>query len=127
MIGGEKMKKNIIKIINILIILMAIVTMLSTTVNATLDPSKITASTTTDTAAITKVGNQVVGILTTVGVVLSVVILIVIGIKYMMGSAEEKAEYKKTMMPYIIGAALIFAASAIATVVYNYMTGISTT
>ena len=121
------MKKNIIKIINILIILMAIVTMLSTTVNATLDPSKITASTTTDTAAITKVGNQEVGILTTVGVVLSVVILIVIGIKYMMGSAEEKAEYKKTMMPYIIGAALIFAASAIATVVYNFMTGISTT
>ena len=43
----------------------------------------------------------------------------------MMGSAEEKAEYKKTMMPYIIGAALIFAASALAQVVFKFFTGIS--
>lgn len=42
----------------------------------------------------------------------------------MMGSAEEKAEYKKTLMPYVIGAALVFAASAIATVVYNFATGV---
>ena len=33
------------------------------------------------------------------------------------GSAEEKAEYKKTMIPYIIGAILVFAASAIASIV----------
>ena len=26
----------------------------------------------------------------------------------MMGSVEEKAEYKKTMMPYIIGAFMLF-------------------
>ena len=46
--------------------------------------------------------------------------LVVIGIKYMMGSAEEKAEYKKTLMPYIIGAALVFAASAIAGIIYGF-------
>ncbi|MEI3401230.1 MAG: hypothetical protein V8R51_02250 [Clostridia bacterium] len=44
----------------------------------------------------------------TVGIVLSVVILIILGIKYMMGSAEEKAEYKKTMIPYLIGAVSVF-------------------
>jgi len=43
----------------------------------------------------------------------------VIGIKYMMGSAEEKAEYKKVMVPYIIGAVLLFAAPHIVRVVYD--------
>ena len=51
--------------------------------------------------------------------VLSVIVLIILGLKYMMGSVEEKAEYKKSFMPYIIGAALVFAASTIAGIVYN--------
>ena len=38
----------------------------------------------------------------------------------MLGSLEEKAEYKKTMMPYIIGAVLVFAASAIAGIIYSF-------
>lgn len=65
-------------------------------------------------------GNKIIGILQTVGIVLSVVILIILGIKYMMGSAEEKAEYKKTMIPYLIGAAFCFLAPTIANVVYNF-------
>ena len=37
----------------------------------------------------------------------------------MMGSAEEKAEYKKTMIPYLVGAVLIFLAPTIANTVYT--------
>ena len=37
-----------------------------------------------------------------------------------MGSAEEKAEYKKVMIPYLIGAVLIFAAPYIADAIYNF-------
>ena len=77
------------------------------------------------TNGIQTVGQNIMGIVRTVGVVVAVVILMVLGIKYMMGSAEEKAEYKKTMMPYLIGAILIFAATAIANVIYNFATGIS--
>ena len=68
---------------------------------------------------ITNLGNKIIGILQTVGVVLSVVILIILGIKYMMGSAEEKAEYKKTMIPYLMGAAFIFLAPTIANAIYG--------
>lgn len=71
---------------------------------------------------IADLGNKIIGILQTVGVVLSVVILIILGIKYMMGSAEEKAEYKKTMIPYLIGAVFIFLAPTIANVVYSFLT-----
>ena len=75
-------------------------------------------------SSITDVGNGIITIITTIGSILSVVVLIILGIKYMMGSVEERADYKKTMMPYIIGAALVFAASTIANIVYKIATNI---
>ncbi len=90
-----------------------------------IDPSDITGSNdVTGTEEITNLGNAIVGILRTVGIVLSVVVILIVGIKYMMGSAEEKAEYKKTMIPYIVGAALIFTASVFANVIYQFFAGI---
>ena len=76
------------------------------------------------TGDISTLGSKLMGILQTVGIVVSVLILMVLGIKYMMGSAEEKAEYKKTMIPYIIGAILIFGASTIANMVFNFATAL---
>lgn len=67
-----------------------------------------------NTAGIEGIGANIVGIITTIGIIVAVVVLLVLGIKYMMGSAAEKAEYKKTMIPYLVGAVLIFGASAIA-------------
>ena len=69
--------------------------------------------------SVTDIGNRIIGVITTVGVVVAVVVLLVLGIKYMMGSASEKAEYKKTMIPYLVGAILIFGASAITKVVVS--------
>ncbi len=37
-----------------------------------------------------------------IGTFLAVGILMIIGIKYVTGSVEEKANYKKTMIPYVI-------------------------
>lgn len=88
------------------------------------NPSSLTGTAVTGTDRITNIGNQIITILTIVGTVASVIVLIVLGLKYMMGSAEEKAEYKKTMMPYVIGAALVFAASAIAGILYSFLSNI---
>ena len=68
---------------------------------------------------IMNVGGNIVSIVTTIGIIVAVVVLLVLGIKYMMGSASEKAEYKKTMIPYLVGALLIFGASAITRVVVS--------
>jgi trbC/VIRB2 family len=76
--------------------------------------TKISNSNLTDT------GNGIITVLTVIGTVISVIVLIILGLKYMMGSVEERAEYKKTMMPYVIGAALVFAASAIAGMIYSF-------
>ena len=72
-----------------------------------------------DDSGVATLGGQIVGIIQIIGIVVAVVILLVLGIKYMTGSAQEKAEYKKTMIPYIIGAILIFAASTIVNVIFN--------
>ncbi len=79
----------------------------------------------TATSAFDSIGNKIIGMVQAIGTIVSVLIIIVLGIKYMMGSAEEKAEYKKTMLPYLIGAILIFAASTLATMVYNFAISLS--
>ena len=80
---------------------------------------------TNNTTEIKDVGNRIVGVIKVIGIIVSVAILIVLGIKYMMGSAEEKATYKKTLVPYLVGAILIFAASTLADTIYNWVTGIN--
>lgn len=71
---------------------------------------------------IMKAGNNIVKVITTIGTIISVAMLIALGIKYMMGSAEEKASYKKSLLPYVIGASIVFAASVFAQMVYNFAT-----
>ena len=68
------------------------------------------------------IGGRILGLLRALGIIISVGVLMVLGIKYMMGSAEEKAEYKKTMIPYVVGAILLFAASVIATAIATFVT-----
>ena len=124
------MNKKLVQIFTILMIVIALCSISVSVLAANpaagttaITPSSINGDADLKTDSISTIGNNVVKILQTVGVVLSVVILIVLGIKYMLGSAEEKADYKKSMMPYVIGAALIFAASALAQVIYNFFSG----
>ena len=62
---------------------------------------------------------DILGIIQVVGTVISVIMLMVIGIKYMMGSVEEKAEYKETLKPYLIGAFLLFTGTLIPQIIYK--------
>lgn len=52
-------------------------------------------------------------VITNIGMVLAILMVATIGIKYMLGSLEEKAEYKKDMIPYLIGAFLLFGITTI--------------
>ena len=116
--------KNLTKIMSVLLIAVMLISVSSTVLAAVagaVTPEQVTGASVPGMEDVTNVGNQIVTILTTIGIIASVIVLIVLGIKYMMGSAEEKAEYKKTMMPYVIGAALVFAASAIANILYNFL------
>lgn len=72
-----------------------------------------------ETTSIQNTGGKLITVVSVIASIVSVVALIALGIKYMLGSVEEKAQYKKTLMPYIIGAVLVFAAASIASIIYN--------
>lgn len=92
----------------------------SSTASTGVNPNTFTGRTGTPaTNAVENFGNNILGIVSTGASVLAVIILIVLGIKYMMGSAEEKAEYKKTLLPYVIGAVFVFGAGLICSVLFN--------
>ena len=112
--------KKAYKLISIAMVAIMMMCTLSTTLFATgLTPDRIKPTSTSADSQIQNIGGRILSAVTTAGIVLSVIMLAVLGVKYMMGSAEEKAEYKKSMMPYLVGAVLIFGASVIATAVYN--------
>ena len=112
--------KKTIKVLSILLATALLVIMIAIpVVNAVDDPTStvddlFNGGGDVDTSGLSGVGANIVSIITTIGIIVAVVVLLVLGIKYMMGSASEKAEYKKTMIPYLVGAVLIFGASAIA-------------
>lgn len=62
-----------------------------------------------DTDVIINKATVIVNVIRTIGIIVTVVSLILMGIKYMTGSIEEKADYKKSMIPYLIGVFIFFA------------------
>ena len=115
------MSTKTMKILTFIATILLVISLGTSTIFA-LTPSQV-QPTDPGTTDIQTLGGKILGILQTVGIVLSVIILVILGIKYMMGSAEEKAEYKKTMIPYLVGAVLIFLAPTIANTVYTLIKG----
>jgi len=64
-------------------------------------------------------GGSIAGVIQIIGTIVSAGAMIIMGIKYVMASADEKAEYRERMIPYFIGAVLLFGASNIVKLAYN--------
>lgn len=115
------MKNNTKKILTAIVTILIVISMLA--INAfAITPGNINAIEPTD-GGLQNIAGRILGVLQVIGVAVAVIILAVLGIKYMLGSAEEKAEYKKAFMPYIIGAALVFMAPTLANIVYSFFIG----
>mgnify|MGYP004551207837 CR=1 FL=1 len=82
------------------------------------DPSK-TPLTKEDTESATKKVGIILAAIRNISAVASVIVLMIIGFKYMIGSVEEKANYKATMIPYIIGCVMAVAGTTIVSFIYN--------
>ena len=62
---------------------------------------------------------RLVGVLQVAGTIISVIALIIIGIKYMISSVEEKSQMKGVLGYYITGCVLVFAATNVVAFLYN--------
>lgn len=54
-----------------------------------------------------------------IGIVASVISITIIGIRFMFGSVEEKAEYKHVLPGYLLGTFLIFAVTVIPDIIFE--------
>lgn len=121
------MKKQV-KIVSIILVIMIALMAVSNVVLAAPDLSAdikdMANGSGNQPKEVLNLGKTIVSIMQTVGIVVAVVVLLVLGIKYMMGSAEEKAEYKKTMIPYVVGAVLVFAGTSLVKVIYSLATAV---
>ena len=122
---GDLMKK--IKIITISILLaIVLLIVISPIVSATITPGDYAP--TLDSSGVGKIAgiaNPIIGTIQTIGIVVAAITIIVLGIKYMAGSIDEKAEYKKTMIPYLIGAVLVVAITQIVGVIAKLVDNIN--
>ena len=104
------MKKSI-KVISTLLLTIMLVASIAGTVLA-VDPNTVlnglNGNGNVQTNDLTKVGNNIVTIIQVVGIVIAVIVLLVIGIKY------------------IVGAVLIFAGTSLVRVIYSLSTSVST-
>ena len=109
--------KKTYKAISVLAIMLMV---LCSSVFATVSIDNIESGGTMDGSAVSAMesfGGTIIKYITNAAILISVIMIAVLGIKYMMGSAEEKAEYKKSFMPLLIGAILVFGASTVARII----------
>lgn len=116
------MKRNIKKIIIPSAIFIFVLVFFATVSFAgdTFDPNSYKGSHTVgydDATYIFNKGGQLLKILRNVAAIVSVLVLTIIGLRYMAGSLEQKAEYKQTMIPVVIGCVLIGSLSVVLTVI----------
>lgn len=107
----------------ILILIITIATMfsLSSKAFATINPEsyKPNELDEQDVAGFETFGGRIAGIIQIIGTMVSVGTMIILGIRYVAASADEKAEYRERMIPYFIGAVLLFGASNIVSIIYK--------
>lgn len=82
---------------------------------------------TIDKTKLNDTSNTIYNILLTIAIVLAVIIGMIIGIQFMLGSVEEQAKVKETLVPYIVGVFVVFAAFGIWKIVVNIGNEISPT
>ena len=114
------MNKTILyKIIIVLITILVFIMLISNTVFAgTINTNISTIKPSNDMA---KFGNHIIGAIKVIGTFVAVIMTMIVGIKYMLSSVEEKAEYKKTVIAYMVGAILIFATAQLVGFIYDTM------
>ena len=57
--------------------------------------------------------DTIYNILLVAGIIIAIIVGLIMGIKFIMGGIEEKAEIKAMLLPYIIGCVVVFGAFAI--------------
>ena len=124
-------KSRVIETIFILLTVIALITFILPSyvyadTPALINPGDWEPSNTGDMQQITDSAGIIVSAIRVIGIVVTVVVLMILGIKYMVGSLEERAEYKKSMKAYLIGVVMFFALSQIIPIIIDLASAFDT-
>ncbi len=111
--------KKTMKILTVVLLAIMLISLASNVLAAEVLPGQITPDFSGDATELTGKAGKIMGLIRNIAVIASVIIIMVLGVKYMLGSVEEKADYKKSFMPLIIGIILVVSATSIATFIFN--------
>ena len=112
--------KKTVKVLTVLLLAIILITFATNVLAADgpIKPSDIKESY-ADAGDLTTKAGQIMGMIRNIAAIAAVIIIMILGVKYMLGSVEEKADYKKSFIPLIIGIILVVAAASIATFIFN--------
>ena len=121
------MKNKVIKIIGIILICIALINIVMINSNTCMAISDVTQNPggwmPTDDDEGGDILNQkmrpILNIIRNAGVIISVLTLSVIALKIMFSSVEGKAEYKQKLLPWVIGAFMVFSMTTIPSLIYE--------
>ncbi len=105
-------------IIRVMIIISILFLNLSLVVSA--NPFATYSNASVNSPELETMANKVIGIIQVIGTVISICVLLFIGMKFMLASPSEKADLKGALVPYIVGAVLLFASANIASIIYKF-------
>lgn len=124
------MKNKIISVIGIFLILAILFSFINhveaTEVISAMDGLKNPAPNSASSQKIGPIINTVIGFIQITGTGISVIMVTVLGIKYMLASPGDKADVKKQIAPLLIGAVILFASANIIQIIANFASTLPT-
>ncbi len=88
------------------------------------DPSQFSGNT-QGASGLNNLGNTIIGVLQVVATIVAIAVLLFVGIKFLLASPSEKANIKGMLIPYLIGAILIFATVPILQIIKGFTEGLN--
>lgn len=118
------MKAKALKIVTTIVMMMFVLATFSQIVLASTSGADIAGGITADTDAIDAqplqaMAGKILGLIQIASAVAAVILIAVFGFKFIMGSANEKADYQKSFIPLIVGVVVVFAATSIANLLFS--------
>jgi len=113
-----KKTSKIILIILILAFIISCTSYINAASNYTITPEPVQA---TESMDFRDMVGRITGLVKWASVIGAIIMLTVLGVKYMMGSLSEKAQYKKSMVPWVVGIILVVVSSTIVDVIYDIL------
>ncbi|MBS5854980.1 MAG: TrbC/VirB2 family protein [Clostridium sp.] len=118
------MKKRIVKILTIILMVVALVNITNFVYADDINTEDFAGIYTKDGVSdLDNKTGKILSIVQIAGTAISLVALLILGMKYMLSSPDDKATIKEKLVPYVIGVIIFFAASNLVTIVLKFAMG----